>query len=478
MQGLNALNALSKMYVHVLFRHGSQRFFAGAREINQERKDKSIKFFEFRKKVNRRAKPCKQNSMKTTIVRKSDRPRASRLRRSVLRILLALVCVVHTPILKAVSPTPDGLYFGANTAEGGAGALFSLTTGTNNTAVGSQALYSVTTGSQNTATGAQALRNNTGDRNTADGFQALIKNTIGNSNTAEGWRALFKNTTGDRNTANGREALVSNTTGFENTGTGGVALFKNTTGHDNTATGFAALNNNTTGALNTANGTGSLVNNNGNLNVALGFGAGANLATGDNNIYVGNIGVATESNIIRIGTEVAVTDQFGVVHPAHTATYIAGINGAEAIGGEPVFITSTGKLGTVGVPSSARFKDDIKPMNDASEAILALKPVRFHYKKELDPKGILQFGLVAEEVEKVAPDLVKRDCDGNLQTVRYDAVNAMLLNEFLKEHRKVEQLQSTVAKLMRRLDEQESKMQKMTDQLETGRPAPHVVANP
>ncbi len=395
--------------------------------------------------------------MKATIVRKSNRPPASRLRCIVLRILLALVCVVHTPILKAVSPTPDGLYFGANTAEGGAGALFSLTTGTNNTAVGSQALYSVTTGSQNTATGAQALRNNAGDRNTADGFQAIVKNTTGNSNTADG----------DRNTAGGREVLVSNTTGFENTGTGGVALENNTTGNDNTATGFAALNSNTTGALNTANGTGSLVNNNGDLNVALGFGAGVNLTAGDNNIYVGNVGVATEDNIIRIGTEVAARDQFGVIHPRHTATYIAGISGV-AVAGTAVVVNAAGQLG---VAASSR------PMDRESEAILALKPVSFRYDQDIDPAGARQFGLVAEEVEKTAPDLVKRDRDGNLQTVRYDAVNAMLLNEFLKEHSKVEQLQSTVAKLMQRLDEHESKMQKMENQRERRRASQQVALN-
>jgi hypothetical protein len=412
------------------------------------------------KTVNLRPGPCKLNTMKATIVRKSNRPPASRLRRIVLRILLALVCVVHTPILKAVSPTPDGLYFGANTAEGGAGALFSLTSGTNNTAVGSQALYSVTTGSQNTATGAQALRSNTGDRNTADGFQALVKNTTGNSNTAEGWRALFQNTTGDRNTANGREALVSNTTGFENTGTGGVALQNNTTGHDNTATGFAALNNNTTGALNTADGTGSLVNSTGDLNVALGFGAGVNLATGDNNIDIGNVGVATESNIIRIGAQVAVIDQFGVMHPRHTATYVAGISGV-AVAGTAVVVNAAGQLGVAA--SSAQFKHEIRPMDRESEAILALKPVSFRYDQDIDPAGAPQFGLVAEEVGKVNPNLIVRDRNGKPFTVRYDAVNAMLLNEFLKEHRKVEELQSSVAKLMRRLDEQESKMQKISN---------------
>ena len=164
---------------------------------------------------------------------------------------------------------------------------------------------------------------------------------------------------------------------------------------------FAALNSNTTGALNTATGTGALVNSTGDLNIASGFGAGAYLATG-NNIDIGNVGVAAEANTIRIGSEVAIMDPFGVLHPAHTATYIAGICDANAVGGEAVFVTTDGKLGRVSVPSSARFKEKITPMSTASEAILALKPVTFSYKKEVDSKGMPQVGLVAEEVEKVA----------------------------------------------------------------------------
>jgi hypothetical protein len=202
----------------------------------------------------------------------------------------------------------------------------------------------------------------------------------------------------------------------------------------------------------------------GDLNIALGFGAGVNLRAGSNNIDIGNVGVATESNVIRIGAQVTVIDQFGATHNAHTATYIAGITGEDATGGDPVFITSDGKLGTINPPSSARFKDDIKPMNETSETILALKPVTFRYKKELDPTGSRQFGLVAEDVDKVAPDLVKRDRNGNLQTVRYDAVNAMLLNEFLKEHRKVEQLQKQVEALA-------AVLQKVSNKIEFGNPA-------
>jgi len=396
--------------------------------------------------------------------------------------LVALAYFELSPASQAVSPPPDGGYPGLTTAEG-SNALKNLTTGVGNTAAGWYSLFGNSTANfntgvgagtlvfnnadQNTATGAGALLSNTnGDRNTANGTFVLLNNTTGNSNTAEGWRALFQNTTGDCNTASGREALLSNTTGFENTATGSVALESNIIGNDNTATGFAALNGNTTGALNTANGTGALVNSNGDLNIALGFGAGVNLTTGNNNIDIGNLGVAAEANIIRIGTEVAVTDPFGVIHPAHTATYIAGISDADAIGGEAVFVTSAGKLGIISVPSSARFKDEIRPMNKASEAILALNPVAFRYKKELDPKGVPQFGLVAEEVEKVAPDLVRRDRDGKLQAVRYDAVNAMLLDDFLKAHRKIHDQQEMIARQQKQIDALTAGLQKVSAQLE------------
>ena len=184
-----------------------------------------------------------------------------------------------------------------------------------------------------------------------------------------------------------------------------------------------------------------------------------------NNIDIGNVGVATESDAIRIGAEVAVIDQFGVTHPAHTATYIAGISGAEAASGDPFFITSDGKLGTINPPSSARFKDDIKPMNKASETILALKPVMFRYKKAFDPTGSAQFGLVAEDVEKVAPDLVKCDRDGNLQTVRYDAVNAMLLNEFLKAYQKLEEQEHAISELKAEVAGLTARVNKHTRQL-------------
>src|SRR5437016_10537979 len=256
-----------------------------------------------------------------------------------------------------------------------------------------------TTGSENTATGWQALFNNDGFGNTATAAFALWSNTTGEFNTANGYLALYSKTIGYGNPANGREALINNTTGNGNTPNGLDALVNNTTGNDN---------------------------------VALGTSAGGALTTGDLNIDIANEGVAGEANTIRIGTR---GDQ--------TRTFIAGISGAP-VAGAAVKVNANGQLGVA--PSSERFKAEIKPMDKASEAILALKPVTFRYKKEVDPNGIPQFGLVAEEVEKVNPALVTRDAQGKVYTVRYDAVNAMLLNEFLKEHRTVQELKSTTAK--------------------------------
>ena len=319
-------------------------------------------------------------------------------------------------------------------------ALFNAVTSAQfNTAVGDQALSSNTTGESNKATGYRALLNNTGSINTAVGSQALAFNTEGNSNTATGGFALFSNTTGLGNTANGEEALFANTTGFGNTATGEAALQNNTTGLFNTANGVLALFSNTTGTSNTAIGRnalfsntsgveniaigeGALSNNTGSGNVGVGFLAGQNLTTSDGNIVIGNVfGVAGEGNTIRIGS-------------AQTKTFIAGIRGVTTVNTDaiPVLIDSAGQLGTIS--SSARFKKEIKPMDKASEAILALKPVTFHYKS--DKTNTPQFGLIAEDVAEVNPGLVVRDKNGEIYTVRYDAVNAMLLNEFLKEHRK------------------------------------------
>jgi hypothetical protein len=399
------------------------------------------------------------------------------LRCGLFLIPLALVAFALSPTAQAqLSPPPDGGYAGDNTAEG-TDALFSLTTGTDNTAIGFDALYSNTTGDSNTATGSIALMSNTtGVRNTASGFATLNSNTTGERNTATGRAALTFNTTGNNNTADGHDALFSNDTGIRNAATGSFALFFNTTGNDNAAIGYFALYNNTTGNSNTANGYDALGNNTAGVgNVALGNFAGANLTTGDNNIDIGNQGVAGEAGTIRIGT-------IGT----QTATYIAGIMGRTTPRGTPVFINANGQLGTV--TSSARFKDEIKPMDKASEVILALKPMTFHYKKEVDPEGSPQFGLVAEEVEKVNPALITRDAEGKPYTVRYDAVNAMLLNEFLKEHRKVQELEATIAKQQKEFQatatHQEKQiealtagLQKVSAHVEMSRPAPQTVVN-
>ncbi len=217
----------------------------------------------------------------------------------------------------------------------------------------------------------------------------------------------------------------------------------------------------------------------------MGYQAGLNLTKGSNNIDIGNAGVAGEANRIRVGTK-----------GTQKATFIAGISGVTVANGVGVIVNPQGQLGTV--VSSERFKDAITPMDKASEAILALKPVTFHYKKELDPEGIPQFGLVAEQVEKVNPDLVARDDQGKAYTVRYEAVNAMLLNEFLKQHRKVEEQEATISQvkltaakqeatitqqqkeikaLTASLKEQAAQIQKVSARIEVTKPASQVVDN-
>jgi hypothetical protein len=361
----------------------------------------------------------------------------------------------------------------ANTAVGSS-ALSANTTGINNTAVGGFALPSNSTGSgntaigsgslsqnwesnnntacgylaigspigtNNTATGALALRgvveddtNPTAHDNTADGAFALQNITSGSFNVASGVSALYSNNSGSFNTASGASALFANTSGVFNTADGAIALASNTTGNNNTALGKSALTLNNSGLNNTACGWQALLRNTtGSSNIGLGDNAGSNLTTGSNNIDIGNLGVADETGTIRIGTT-----------GTHLNTYIAGIFKI-AVKGVPVFIGADGHLGTGA--SSVRFKEAIKPMNEASEAIHALQPVTFRYKQELDPDGTAQFGLIAEEVAKVNPDLVVRDEEGKPYTVRYEAVNAMLLNEFLKEHRKGREQDEAIAQL-------------------------------
>ena len=414
---------------------------------------------------------------------------------SPLLIALALLCFGLLPGAQAVVPPPDGGYgppdYGVgNTAEGEE-ALLNLSSGGFNTAAGYRTLFSNTTGNFNTAVGAGALFSNTGTENTATGAGALLNNTFGSFNTANGEAALFFNTTGDQNTATGSSALVQNTTGNENTASGWRALWKNTTGFWNTAEGSAALTFNTTGArnmaigksalyknttgsLNTATGEGALFNNTvGNSNTAIGEAALAENTTGRQNTAIGfqaGLEVSTAANVICIGANVAGAN-------VSNSCYIGNIFNRSSPSGLEVFVNSDGKLGTT--MSSRRFKEDIKPMDQASEAILALQPVTFRYKKDFDPTGTAQFGLVAEDVAKVNPDLVVQDKEGKPYSVRYDQVNAMLLNEFLKEHRKVEQLsknfESKLAEQQKQIEALTASLRKVSAQFAMSRPAPQIV---
>jgi Chaperone of endosialidase len=345
--------------------------------------------------------------------------------------MLAFLSCGIAPNASAVVPPPDGGYPNNNTAEGDS-ALFNLTNGFDNTAIGFQALFLNTEGDFNTASGADALAGNHGSFNTANGYQALLFNTGGGYNTATGTAALRSNISGFQNLANGVNALYSNATGYRNTANGYQALYFNTTGNRNTAEGFQAL-----------------FHNIGSDNVGLGFNAGSNLTTGSGNVCIGNgvLGVAGESNTTRIKNVYS-----------------------SVASGRAVYVSSDNKMGTL--VSSRRFKDQIQPMDKASESILALKPVTFHYKKEIEPNGSVMFGLIAEEVEQVDRDLVTLNDKGEVEAVRYEAVNAMLLNEFLKEHRTVQDLKSTVAKqeatiaqqqtsFQSKLAEQEGKLQRL-----------------
>jgi trimeric autotransporter adhesin len=476
------------------------------------------------------------NQLKTLVSCGRDPARSLSLRRGWVLILLALGSFAFSPMAQAVVPPPDGGYPGFNTAEG-QNALFSLAGGVWNTALGGFSLFSDTTGGANTAVGLNALRfNQTGTSNTAVGVQALYVNDgdqncafgvyalFGNHaslNSAFGWGALAVNDTGEFNNAVGAHSLFSNVDGSSNNALGESALFNNISGAANTAIGDVALaSNDVSGAglgnANTAVGAGALfsntdgdsnnavgvnalgVNEDGFANNVLGFDAMADNVSGDGNVAVGDsaglgntsgsfntyLGTSTvspvdgESDTVRIGDPA-----FGV------ACFIGGIFNATSTGGSAVFVNAAGRLGTL--TSSARFKDDIKPMDKASESILALHPVTFRYKEQIDAKGTPQFGLVAEEVAKVNPDLVVPDRDGKPYTVRYEAVNAMLLNEFLKEHRTVQDLKSTVARqeeliakqqegmavLTAQLKEQAAKIQRVSAELEVSKPAPQVVEN-
>jgi len=425
-------------------------------------------------------------------------------------LLFVLFWFAIAPLAPAVVPPPDGGYPGFNTAEG-QNALFNLTAGSANTAVGWYSLFSNTEGNFNTATGAGALLfntarentafgaaallfNSTGVANTAVGAAALLNNTAGTENTGTGHSALHNNTTGSNNTANGFQALFSNTNGDRNTATGWQALVNNTGANNNTAHGFEALHNsnsgnntgigfdaleaNTTGNSNTAVGANALRNATGSDNIALGEGAGVAVLGGNNNIEIGNGGASADDNTIRIGLD-----------GTQTQTFIAGILGSGPFGCGVSIDPVTGQLGVGGCVSSERFKKNIDRMDEASEAIFSLKPVTFHYKN--DKTNIPQFGLIAEEVEKVNPALIAVDKEGRPYSVRYEAVNAMLLNEFLKEHRKGEEqdckiqkqetmiaeLRSEIRSLAAMVNDQASELRKVSAQLQISNAAAEEIAS-
>jgi hypothetical protein len=295
--------------------------------------------------------------------------------------------------------------------------------GSGNTASGFFALTSNTTGNANTASGASALQSNTtGRSNTAIGVGALQASTTGNSNTASGDSALGNNTIGGANTADGSAALLFNTTGSNNSALGYQALYKNKTGGQNTASGVNALYSNV-GNYNTATGYEALYHHtSGTYNIALGWQAGFALTTGSHNIDIANPGestdgLAADSGVIRIGTLMPTALQ--------TLTYIAGIYDNTSVSGLAVVIDSDGQLGTVS--SSERFKTAIAPMGSNMTKLQQLRPVTFRYKA--DPQGTMRYGLIAEAVAKVYPELVIRDRTGRIDGIRYDELAPILLNE-------------------------------------------------
>ena len=374
--------------------------------------------------------------------------------RSSLRLVflftpLAFVCFGLSPVVRAVSPAPDGFYPGSNTAEG-QDALFHFTNGGFNTAIGSHALYADTTASSNTAVGSFVMAlHSSGNQNVTVGQGALANNS-GSGNVAVGFKALRgggmpdapvnNQTAVDFNEALGYEALFYQIGSQYNSGFGWRALFNNRTGGSNTAMGHEA---------------GYNVTGNGNVDI----GAGVEGVVGENNT----------TRIRNIGTT-----------PLNTGRF--------------VHVDANGKLGYV--VSSERYKDDIKPMDKTSEALFALKPVTFRYKGDIDPSHAKMFGLIAEEVAEVNPDLVVRNAKGEVDTIRFDSLNAMLLNELLKENRKLQRIEviaaqqkkdfeATIAQrekqiksLTASLRDQATQIQKVCARLEASKPAPQVVNNP
>ena len=411
--------------------------------------------------------------------------------KTLIRSILSLAflrLLIASPQAQAVTPTPDGCYPNYTTAEG-CNALQLLGSGAGNTGIGWYALFSAGDSNFNTAVGSGTLALNNGNANTAVGAATLLLNTTGQNNTAIGTNALLYNGGGTFNNAFGAFALFNNLDGVANNAFGDSALGANTSGSYNTAIGYAALNNTNgndmgIGNDNIAVGTFTLYSNtSGSGNTAIGNDALGASTIGSFNVAIGfdaGLGVYQGSNIICIGAEVAGED-------VNDTTWIGNVYGVATQGGTtaPVVVSDTGQLGTIA--SSERFKKNIATMDKASEAILALRPVTFRYKS--DSKGMPQFGLIAEEVAKVNRTLVLPDKEGKPYTVRYDAVNVMLLNEFLKEHRKREEqdckiqdqettiaeLRSEIRSLVATVNEHASELQRVSARLQINKAAAHEI---
>jgi hypothetical protein len=331
--------------------------------------------------------------------------------------------------------------------------------GSGNTAGGTDADSNPTKGEygmDNTAFGDSALYSNYGFYNTASGYYALYENVSGLYNTASGFSALYYNN-GSYNTASGAEALEgfragpTETSGSYNTGIGLQALYGNTSGNDNTASGAEALLMNGSGSQNTAVGANALENNGtGGNNIAIGFNAGMSLSTGSNNIDIGNDGVEGESDITRIGTN-------GI----QSRVFIAGISGKNVKGAE-VVVSSDGQLGVV--KSSARYKRDIRDMGEASSKLMKLRPVTFRYRE--DPAGTIQYGLVAEEVARIYPELVIYGEDGKVESVRYSELTGMLLNELQKQRSENARLAAQIKQLSAQITEVKASFDRRLSALE------------
>jgi hypothetical protein len=460
-------------------------------------------------------------------------------------LLLAFACFAASPVALAKpvpSPTPTPTATpplgedrgNNNSAAENVDALNISTTGQYNTAHGWHTLSANTTGIDNTANGSYALFSNTsGSRNTAIGAWSLQANTTGGSNIAVGDAALYRNTIGTWNVAVGDGALVDNTSGWSNIAVGGDGLSANTTGLENTAMGAAALESNTTGSGNVAVGAGALSYRTGasyqlqGANTAVGYyalgytgaywgtgvGGDGNTAMGDRamesnvdgsfncafgllalsadngesdgsaNTAIGNragYGLRTGIGNVYIGEQEIARDSAENYH-----TYIHNINTTSVSGGSADTVTidlNTGLLGHL--TSSRRHKEDIKAMEDASETLYRLKPVTYRYKKEIDRNQALDYGLIAEEVAEVDPNLAIRNAKGEIETVRYNAINVMLLNEFLKEHKafveeqgKVKNLEAGVASLVATVNEQAAEIQKVSAHLELRKPTQSLARN-